>query len=147
MGRYEFREDIVPADAAVEVWGESLEDLFATSARALCGLMSDPASLAANVSREVEVAADALDLLLVDFLTELLVCKDRDCALFPVAEVRIERDPGGEAGRWRLEAMLQGGIVDPETTRRGIDVKAVTLHGLAVERDGEGWHGRFVVDL
>jgi len=145
MGRFEFREDVVLADSAVEVWGDSLDDLFATSARAVCRLMADPASLGSELAETVELRAEALDLLLVDFLSELLFRKDRDRALFPEARVRIEAD--GEAGPWRLAAELEGGRVDPERTRRGIDVKAVTLHDLVVERDGGGWHGRFVVDL
>lgn len=145
MGRFEFREDVVLADAAVEVWGDSLDDLFATSAAALCRLMADPASLGRDLAETVVLRGEALDLLLVDFLSELLFRKDRDRALFPEARVRIET--AGEAGPWRLAAELCGGRVDPERTRRGIDVKAVTLHGLSVERDGGGWHGRFVVDL
>ncbi len=147
MGRFEYREDLVPADAAVEAWGEDLGDLFATSARALCELMADPESLGEGHRHAITLAAETPELLLVDFLSELLFLKDRDRALFPRAEVRVERDEAAGPAAFRLEARLAGEVVDPARTRRRIDVKAVTLHGLAVERSGEGWHARFVLDL
>ena len=142
MGRYEFRDDMAIADRAVEVWGASLADLFATSARALGELMADPATLGAPARHEVRLAAESPELLLFDFLSEILFLKDRDRAILPGAEVHLD----GEAPL-RLEATLRGGLVDPERTRRGIDVKAVTLHELVVEKDAEGWHAQFVLDL
>lgn len=142
MGRYALRDDLAIADRAVEVWGESADDLFATAARALADLMADAATLPRDVEREVRLEAASLEMLLFEFLGEILFYKDRDLAILPEAEVRI----AGE-GPWRLEARLRGGRVDPARTRRGIDVKAVTLHALAVEREGNGWHGHFVLDL
>lgn len=147
MGRYRFRDDIVIADRAVEVSANDLDDLFATSARALCDLMADPDSLGRGRTQDVSVSAESLDLLLVDFLTELLVLKDRDRALFPEARVRVHEGGGGSPVAWELTATLRGEVVDPDRTRRRVDVKAVTLHQLAVEREAEGWHARFVVDL
>ena len=149
MGRFEFRDDIAIADRAVRVWGESPEDLLATAARALAELMADPASLGEPARHEVLLQAEALDLLLFEFLTEILFLKDRDRALFPRAEVRLTPPAGAGASActWTLNATLHGAIVDPARTRRGIDVKAVTMHELRVEPDGEGWHGHFVLDL
>lgn len=152
MGRYVLRDDIVLADCAIEVWGDSLADLLATSARALAGLMADPDSVPDRIERAVALEADAADLLLFDWLGEILFLKDRDRAIFPRAEVRVANEPpepGATAARapLRLEATLHGDVVDLDRTRRGIDVKAITLHRLAVERDKDGWHGHFVVDL
>jgi SHS2 domain-containing protein len=130
------------ADRAVEVWGATLEDLFATSARALAELMADPATLGEPARHMVEAAADSPELLLFDFLSEILFLKDRDRVILAAAEVHLQ----GESP-WRLAATLTGGTVDPERTRRGIDVKAVTLHELVVEKCAEGWHGQFVLDL
>jgi SHS2 domain-containing protein len=47
----------------------------------------------------------------------------------------------------RLAAKVRGGRVDPERTRRGVDPKAVTFHRFALERAGNGWRARVVIDL
>lgn len=153
MGRYAFRDDIVLSDCAVEVWGDSLADLLETAARSLAELMADPSSVAERRSTRVALEAESADLLLVEWLGEILFLKDRDRTIYPRAEVRVtggagrDRGAGDPASPLRLEATLHGDVVDPETTRRGIDVKAVTLHRLLVERGEDGWHGHFVVDL
>jgi SHS2 domain-containing protein len=154
MGRYAFRDDIVLSDCAVEVWGDSLADLLETAARSVAELMADPTSVAQRRTARVTLEADTPDLLLVEWLGEILFLKDRDRAIYPRAEVRVtgatESDGGASAAPQsplRLEATLHGDVVNPETTRRGIDVKAITLHRLSVERGEGGWHGHFVVDL
>ncbi len=43
MGRFRFLEEMVLSDAAVDLEGEDLDDLFETAALALADLMVDPA--------------------------------------------------------------------------------------------------------
>jgi SHS2 domain-containing protein len=119
VGRFEYRDDIAIADRAVEVWGESPEDLLATAARALAELMADPATLAEPVRREVMLQAESLDLLLFEFLTEILFLKDRDRAIFPRATILVTppAGPGASSCTWTLSATLHGAVVDPDRTR------------------------------
>ena len=123
MGRYEFLEDVALADCAIEIEGRSLDDLFETAALALAHLMVDPDTLPLTEERSVQLEAAELDMLLHDWLSELIFLKDRDSLVFPRARARVE----GE-GPYRLAAEVEGGLIDPELTARGADPKAVTFH-------------------
>src|SRR6476620_8534082 len=101
MGRFVLREDIAIADSAIEVWGDSLADLLETSSRALAELMVDPGSIAENQNRPVVLAVDSEELLLFDWISEILFLKDRDRLIFPRAEVRV-----GDGRPLQLEATL-----------------------------------------
>ena len=142
MGRYRIVEDVAIADCAMEIEGRDAADVFETAALALARLMVDEATLPMTVRRSVALQAEALDLLLYDFLSELIFLKDRDRQVFPRAAVRIA---GG--GPFRLAAELDGGPIDPERTARRADAKAITLHGFALERAGLGWRARVVIDI
>ena len=142
MGRFVYLEGVTRADAALEVLGDDLGDLFETAARALAETMVDPGTLADDCERAVELAAPELDLLLFDWLSEIIYRKDADREVFPRAEVRIEG-----SGPYRLVAVLHGGPLDPETTEVRADLKAVTLHRFTLEAAGHGWRAQFVVDV
>jgi SHS2 domain-containing protein len=142
VGRFAFLEHITRADSAIEVVGEDLGDLFATAASALAESMVDPASLPTDREREVTLTAARLDLLLFDWLSEIVYRKDADGEVFPRAEVRVE----GE-GPFRLSARLSGGGLVPGTTVTRSDLKAVTLHRFQLEPVDDGWRARFVVDV
>jgi SHS2 domain-containing protein len=71
MGRYEFLEDVALADCAIEIEGQSLDDLFETAAVALAHLMVDPATLMISEERTVHLEAPEVDLLLYDWLSEM----------------------------------------------------------------------------
>ena len=45
--------------------------------------MVDPATLAITVERRIELEAAELDLLLYDWLSEMIFLKDRDAQVFP----------------------------------------------------------------
>jgi SHS2 domain-containing protein len=142
VGRYRFLEDVALADCAMEVEGRDLPDLFATAAAALARLMVDPATVPVTVERSLALSAPQLDLLLYDWLSELIFLKDRDRQIFPRARVQIT---GGSP--FRLSARLQGGVIDAERTALGADPKAVTFHQFALEQAGEGWRARLVIDI
>jgi SHS2 domain-containing protein len=142
MGRYTFLEDVALADCAVEIEGRSLDDLFETAAAALARLMVDPATLTITVERAISLEASELDMLLFDWLSEMIFLKDRDSQVFPNARVRVSGD-----GPYRLAADVQGGTIVFGRTALGADPKAVTLHQFALEPADGGWRARVVIDI
>ena len=142
MGHYEVLDRVAVADAAFAIEGSDPADLFETAARALVELMVDPASVPLRVVRDVVLEAPELDLLLFDWLSELIFRKDRDAEVFPETCVTVEPGPP-----CRLVATLRGGVIDPATTVRRADPKAVTFHRFAVERRGDGWRAQVVIDV
>jgi len=142
MGRYTFLEDVALADCAVEIEGRSLDDLFETAAAAIARLMVDPATLTITVERTITLEAAELDMLLYDWLSEMIFLKDRDSQIFPHARVRVT----GE-GPYQLAADVQGGTIDPLHTALGADPKAVTFHQFALEPADGGWRARVVIDI
>jgi SHS2 domain-containing protein len=89
---------------------------------------------------EVDVSADGLEELLVAWLEEVLYQSEvKGLALheFSIAEVSEKRVRGSARGvKFGRHA---------ETT--GPAVKAVTRHGLAVNRDDEHWRARVIFDV
>ncbi len=142
VGQYRFIEDVAIADCAVEVEGADLSDLFETAASALVELMVDPATLPATIERTIAVTAPSLDLLLFDWLSELIYLKDRDRVVFPRTRVRVEG-----AGPFTLTAQACGGTIDPARTALRSDAKAVTFHQFRLDRIGDGWRARVVIDI
>ena len=142
MGRYEFLEAVAVADCAVEVEGKDLNDLFETAAAVLAEVMVDPATVPTTVERLVMLTASALDLLLYDWLSELIYVKDSERLVFTRAEVQVK-----EQAPYRLTARLFGGVIDPERTSLRADPKAVTFHQFTLERSEQGWRARVVIDI
>jgi len=142
MGRFRFVEDVALADCAVEIEGGDLGDLFETAASALAELMVDPTTVSVTVDRTITLETSALDLLLYDWLSELIFLKDRDRQVFTRTQVRV-----GGSGPFHLTARVEGGMIDPERTARRADPKAVTFHQFALERAGDGWRARVVIDI
>ena len=142
VGRYTFLEDVALADCAIELEGRDLDDLFETAAAALAALMVEPATVSQTVERTLTVTAPELDLLLYDWLSELIYRKDRDREVFTRVQARVTG-----AGPFQVRAEARGGPIDPARTLLGADPKAVTLHQFAVVRVNGGWRARVVIDV
>jgi SHS2 domain-containing protein len=142
VGRFQFIEDVALADCAVDIDGRDLDDVFETAAAALAQLMVDPATVSLTIDERLALEAVSLDLLLYDWLSELIFLKDRDRHVFPRCRVRVTGQ-----GPFALEATLRGGAIDPEGTALGADPKAVTFHQFTLEAVDGGWHARVVIDI
>ncbi len=142
MGRHRFIEDVAIADCALEIDGADLDDLFATAASALAALIADPETVPTTIERDVTLEAESEDLLLYDWLAELILRKDRDREVFPAADARVM------AGMpCRLTARVRGASLDAAGMALRNDPKAVTLHAFTLERCGDGWRAQVVIDL
>ena len=142
MGRYEILEEMALADCAMQIEGADPGDLFETAARALTELMVDPETIGTAVTRTITLTAPGLDLLLYDWLSELIYRKDRDREVFPETRVRVTG-----TGPCRLEAEVRGDVIDRGRTGLRADAKAVTLHQFAVTPVDGGWRARVVIDV
>lgn len=72
MGRWRFVKDVALADCAVDLEARDLDDLFETAAVALAELMVDPATVAVTLDRTIALEVAELDLLLYDWISELI---------------------------------------------------------------------------
>lgn len=139
---YEFPDDGVTSDVTFHAWGRSLEELFTAAADATLNVMVRSLdSVQPLETRSVSVEADALDLLLMRFLDELVYRKDVEELLLRAPEVHVD------AGRNRVQAVLSGERIDPKRHELVADVKAVTLHDLRVERTATGWDAHVTLDV
>jgi SHS2 domain-containing protein len=132
------------ADVAVELTASSAAALFADAAVAFADTLIDLDAIRETTSRTITVSAPELDLLLLDWLGELLFAFEAQNLLVRRADVNL----AGEPGAYTLDATIHGETLDP--LRHGIKVliKAVTYHGLAVEQRGpDDWWARVIFDI
>ncbi|MBT0652875.1 archease [Geomobilimonas luticola] len=141
---YRYIEDIATADAAFALWGESREELFRAAAEALLNeMVENPAAIGTQETADISLRQEALDLLLMDFLNELIYLKDARQLLLRVDEMSL----GDSLGGFTLQAHCSGERIDPTRHHLLADVKAATLYRLKVERVERRWKGTVVLDI
>lgn len=142
MGRYRILEHT--ADKGLEVFAESLPDLFETAAQGLFALMIEPEKQVSTDQMEIHLTAIDGEMLLVRWLNELLYYFEVHHRLF--SGFKVEITEGVEEQRLRAKALYRP--VDPQTIEwNGAPVKSVTYHGLILEQRDGGWFLRYYVDV
>ena len=128
------------ADLGLRVRAATLDALFAEAAEALFSVIVENLSAVAPVVRvEVELSETDRELLLFDWLKELLYRFDAEHLLFSRFEVRVRPDG--------LTGVAWGEKLDPARHEPGHEVKAITYHGLKVEQTDDGWLAEVIVDI
>jgi protein archease len=130
-------------DIGVDVRAPSLEQLFAEAACALTEILTEPALVQSRVSAEVSLRSPEVDLLMVDWLNELLYLFETRAMLVRSARVTVARE--GEEPR--LDATVEGEPFDPARHPIKVAVKAVTYHALEVVETTGLWRATIVVDV
>ena len=151
------------ADVGLEIEAPSLAALFAEAAAAFTDTLTVREEVRAVDEVRVELTADALDELMIEWLDELNFRFETEGLL--VAEVAVEiesresrRESGwhlekpsgdkGSPGGWHLSAVVRGEAYEPERHPVKVLIKAVTYHRLEVrETEGGEWFGRVIFDL
>jgi SHS2 domain-containing protein len=141
---YEFVDELTVADIAFRAWGRDLEETFGAAADAVMNAMvEDLETIQPRDTRQLSVEQDALDMLLFNFLQELVYHKDAEQLLLRVRQLHIadDRQP------YTLQATVVGEPIDPNRHQMRVDVKAVTLHRFALTRTEHGWEATVVLDI
>lgn len=140
---FEFVADAVTSDVTFHAWGDTLDELFVAAVDATTAVMvPDLESVRSAARRVAEVYAEALDLLLLRLLEEVVFLKDTDGLLLRAENVHVTDDQPA-----RAEARLVGERIDRLRHALAADVKAVTLYGLSVERRDGLWHADVTLDV
>jgi SHS2 domain-containing protein len=141
---YEFLEDVALADIAFRAWGNDLEETFVAAAHAVMNAMvEDLDAIQPRQERTLSVAHEALDMLLFNFLQELIYYKDAERLLLRIQQLRID-----ETNRpHTLQATAVGETLDSDRHRMRVDVKAVTLHRFSLAQTDHGWEASVILDI
>ena len=128
------------ADLGLRVRADDLPTLFAEAACGLFSMIVENLAMVEPRQRiEIELPAGQIDFLLFDWLNGLLARFEVDRLLFCRFSVKLD-----ELG---LHAVAEGEPLDPARHDLSHEVKAITYHGLAVERTGDCWQAEVIVDI
>jgi SHS2 domain-containing protein len=128
------------ADLGLRVAAADLEMLFADAARGLFSvIVANLDEVQPVQEKQLCVPGAARDYLLFDWLSELLYTFETERLVLPQFVVRFT-DRG-------LQATARGEPLDPARHALAHEVKAITYHGLKVERTASGWQAEVIVDI
>jgi len=141
---YTYLDNLTTADVAFQATGETPEEMFISAAQATMAVMVPDLDSIDNLqTRRIYLKDDAIDMLLFQFLQELIFFKDAESLLLKVESVKIEQGNN----QYELSAELGGEAADPDKHELVVDVKAVTLHKFQVAQTPDGWQAVVILDI
>jgi SHS2 domain-containing protein len=128
------------ADLGLRIRAADLDSLFVDAAQALLAtIVEDLNAVEPRQQVDFEIPGDERDFLFFDWLKELLYRFDSEHMLFSRFEVHV--DASG------LKGMAWGESLDRSRHTLLHEVKAITYHGLRVEKTEDGWLAEVIVDI
>jgi SHS2 domain-containing protein len=128
------------ADIGLRARAAELDRLFEDAARALFSvIVANPESIQPVQQVEFCLSGTHYDDLLFDWLAELLYTCDTRRLVFNQFHVHLNDDG--------LTATARGEPIERKRHALDKEVKAITYHGLKVERDDGGWLAEVIVDI
>ena len=128
------------ADLGIRVRADDLEGLFAEAATALfAAIVGDVSSIRHSQQLRLNISGAQHDLLLLDWLSELLYVFETQHLVFSQFQVQL-----GPAG---LAATCHGEPFSETRHAAQHEVKAITYHGLKVDQTPTGWLAEVIVDI
>ncbi len=132
------------ADVAFEASGATRKELFRACWDAAVNVMvGDLRTIEGRAEREIILEDSSVELLLFDFLQEMIYLKDAEQLLLLIDTLELQSMQERET----LHATAKGERIDPRKHELIVDVKAVTFHRFKVDRRSDGWHATVVLDV
>ena len=131
------------SDVCIRASGETMGEVFCEAARAMFNLMVDIGQVAPREAVKVRVSARTPNLLLVEWLGQLLSDKDLTGLIFSRFLATIEQK--GE--QITLVGSALGEAFDPSRHEAKTEVKGVTYAGLRVWEENRRFTAQCVLDV
>ncbi len=130
------------ADVGLRIRATDRDDLFRTAAEGLFDyVVANRDEVRAEVDESVRLEADTQEELLAVWLNELIFRCETRHILYGAFEVRVAADG------LSLDARIGGEPIDRGRHVLDHEVKAVTRHGLSLERGRDGWTAEVILDI
>jgi len=127
-------------DIAVRVSGRTKAELFEAAAFAFMDTITDAKKIQMREERNIKLTAIDEVALLVSWLSELLYLFDVKRFLTATCEVHTLAPS-------HLEATIQGEVFDPKRHQIKTELKAITYHGLTVQKTSSGFKTQIIFDV
>lgn len=141
MEKYTFFDHT--ADVLFEAYGKSLDELFTNAALALQETQAKLTTVSPKTKRTISLTNPKIDMLLFDFLQELIYLKDADELIFSKFDVNVTT----ETNSFSLTADCWGEKISPKKHKLNVDAKAITLHQFQIKKEKDVWIARVIVDI
>lgn len=138
MKKYDLLEHT--ADIGIKAYGRSLQELFENSAFGLFEIISDLENVKPKERFEITLDEQNREELFVAWLRELLYKFSTSEILFNNFVIRDLTDT-------KLNAFVWGEKLDKTKHNIKTEVKAVTYHGLKLEKSQTGWQAEVIFDV
>jgi SHS2 domain-containing protein len=128
------------ADIGIIVYGADIKEVFANAALGLFNLMADLGGLNENIKREVDMSAEDIEVLLVEWLNELIYISDVEHVLFKRFEINA-------LSGTELKATCFGERLKPGRNRLKREIKAATYHMLHIDKADGSYKVQIIFDI
>jgi SHS2 domain-containing protein len=128
------------ADIGIVAYGADIKQVFANAALGLFSLMADLDDLKEDVERKLELASEDAEILLVEWLNELIYIFDVEHIIFKRFEI-IELTGN------RITARCFGGKIKPGQHQLKREIKAATYHMLRISKEDGGYRVQIIFDI
>ncbi len=129
-----------PSDVGFEVYGDTLEELYANAAIAMYSLITDVDEIEADVERAIELKAEDFLSLMFDWLDELIFLFDSESLVMNKFDITVNET------NFSISGNCKGGKFNPSKHVSGIIIKAVTYNMMQI-KSNEVWKARVVLDV
>jgi SHS2 domain-containing protein len=128
------------ADIGIVVYGADIKQVFANAALGLFNLMADLDNLKEDVKRDIELSAEDVEVLLVEWLNELIYISEVEHIIFKRFEIN-------ELSNTQLKATCFGEKIKPGQHRLKREIKAATYHMLRLNKEDGSYKVQIIFDI
>ena len=127
-------------DAGIRLRAENLRQLFERAAWGMFSVLTNVAEIRLVEETRIQVEANDLPALMLAWLSELNYRHATEHRLFGKFEVSVISDQ-------MVFAEVSGETINPDRHTIFTEIKAVTFHGLRLEKSDNGWEAQIIFDL
>jgi len=128
------------ADIGIVAYGADIKQVFANAALGLFNLMADLGDFKEDVQRDVELSAEDIEILLVEWLNELIYIFDVEHIIFKRFEIE-------ELASTKIKARCFGEKMKPRKHKLKREIKAATYHMLRISKDDGSYKVQVIFDI
>ena len=128
------------ADIGIAAYGADIKEVFRNAALGLFSLMAELDDIKEDVQREVKLSAEDEEVLLIEWLNELIY-------IFDVEHIIFKRFEIDELAGNQIRARCFGEEIKPGQHKVKREIKAATYHMLRISKSNGGYEVKVIFDI